>query len=291
MHFALQEMVDGLAAGSVYALIAVGYNMVYGMLGFINFAHGDVYMFTTFVTLSLITSGVPFAAALLIGLCAAGALGYSIERVAYRPLRTSNRIVPTVSAVGMALVLENTAQLIWGPTTRPFPNPLPQGLFHVGGLIVADMEPIIVGTAAVIGLLLYLLVRLTPWGRMVRAIRDDLPTAALMGIRVNAIVSSVYVIGAMLGLISGVLFACYYNSVYVAMGFTGTLNAFTAAVIGGIGSIGGGFAGGLLLGVIQALGVGYIGSGYQNTVTFAVLIALLLVRPNGLFGRARINRA
>jgi len=188
-------------------------------------------------------------------------------------------------------VLENTAQLIWGPTTRPFPNPLPQGLFHVGGLIVADMEPIIVGTAAVIGLLLYLLVRLTPWGRMVRAIRDDLPTAALMGIRVNAIVSSVYVIGAMLGLISGVLFACYYNSVYVAMGFTGTLNAFTAAVIGGIGSIGGGFAGGLLLGVIQALGVGYIGSGYQNTVTFAVLIALLLVRPNGLFGRARINRA
>jgi branched-chain amino acid transport system permease protein len=287
----LQQIVNGLAAGAVYALIAVGYNMVYGVLGFINFAHGDTYMFSTFIVLSMIDIHVPFWGAVAIGLVAAAVLGMSVERIAYRPLRTANRIAPTVSAVGVALVLENAAQVIWGPATRPFPSPLPHGLFHVLGVVITAMQIIILVTAAVIATALWVAVDHTSWGRKLRAIRDDLPTAELIGVSVNRLVSSVYAIGAMLGVISGVLFAAYYNSVYVTMGLTGTLNAFTAAVIGGIGSIAGSFTGGLSLGLLQALGAGYISSGYQNTITFVVLIAVLTLRPNGMFGKLTAVRA
>lgn len=287
----VQQIINGLAAGAVYSLIAVGYNLVYGLLGFINFAHGDVYMFSTFAVLAMVLGGVPFWVAVFGGLCVAAGLGIAIERIAYRPLRRANRMAPTVSAVGVALVLENAAQLIWGPETRAFPTPLPQGLIRTHGVVLTYMQIIIFGTAAFLALALSLAVYFSAWGRKLRAIRDDLPTAELMGIRVNRIVSSVYALGSMLGLISGVLFAAYYNSVYVTMGFTGTLNAFTAAVIGGIGSISGSFIGGMLLGLVQALGTGYIASGYANTVTFVVLIALLLFRPNGLLGKAVINRA
>ena len=286
-----QQVINGAAAGSVYALLAVGYNMVYGLLGFINFAHGDLYMFSTFIVLAMIALHVPFWGAVAVGMVAACFLGMSVERIAYRPLRTANRIAPTVSAVGVALVLENAAQVIWGPATRPFPTPLPQGLFRVDGVVITAMQIIILLTAAAIALALKVSVYHTSWGRKLRAIRDDLPTAELIGISVNQLVSSVYAVGAALGLISGVLFAAYYNSVYVTMGLTGTLNAFTAAVLGGIGSIGGSFAGGLALGLLQSLGAGYISSGYQNTITFLVLIVVLLLRPNGMFGKLTAARA
>jgi branched-chain amino acid transport system permease protein len=287
----LQQIVNGLAAGSVYALIAVGYNMVYGVLGFINFAHGDIYMFSTFIVLAMINLHVPFWGAVAIGLAAAAGLGLSVERIAYRPLRNANRIAPTVSAVGVALVLENAAQVIWGPATRPFPTPLPQNLFRIHGVVITAMQIIILVTAAAIATGLWAAVNHTSWGRKLRAIRDDLPTAELIGISVNRLVSSVYAVGAVLGAVSGVLFAAYYNSVYVTMGLTGTLNAFTAAVIGGIGSIAGSFTGGLALGLLQSLGTGYISSGYQNTITFVVLIAVLTLRPAGMFGKLTVVRA
>jgi branched-chain amino acid transport system permease protein len=287
----MQQLINGLAAGSVYALIAVGYNLVFGLLGLINFAHGDVFMIGTYAVLSLLLIGAPFPLAVLFGLAIGALLGLLIERIAYRPLRNADRLAPTISAVGVALVLENIALRIWGPSTRPFPSPVPNAVINIGGVVVTELQIIILGTALTISMVLYGLVQFTSWGRMVRAIRDDLPTAELMGIPVNTIIPSVYALGSVLGVVAGILFASYYNSVYVTMGFTGTLNAFTAAVIGGIGSTKGSFAGGLLLGVTQALGAGYIASGYENSITFVVLIILLVLRPNGLFGRALLNRS
>jgi branched-chain amino acid transport system permease protein len=286
-----QQLVNGLALGAIYALIAVGYNLVYGLLELINFAHGDVYMMGTFTVLGLMTSGVPFWLAVIGGMVIGALLGMAVERFAYRPLRSSNRIVPTVSAVGASLVLANVAQLIWGPDTRRFDTPLPHGSFEVLGVRLTAMHFVVLGTAAFLALVLYVLVERTPWGRQVRAIRDDLPTAQLMGIPVNRIVSSVYAIGSVLGVLAGVLFAAYYNTVYIGMGFVGTINAFTAAVIGGIGSIKGSFVGGLLLGSVQTLAIGYISSGYTNAITFVILILLLVLRPHGISGKAEVSRA
>jgi branched-chain amino acid transport system permease protein len=286
-----QQVVNGLAAGSIIALIAVGYNLVYGLLEFMNFAHGHVYMVGTFVVLSLLLAGLPFAVAVLGGAAAGAVLGLLVERLAYRPLRGSQRIVPTVSAVGAALVLENAALRIWGPDTRRFDTPLPATTYELGGVRVTALHLVVLATAALLAVLLFVLVRRTPWGRAVRAIRDDAETARLMGIPVDRIVASVYVLGSVLGVVAGVLFAAYYGSVYVGMGFAGTMNAFTAAVIGGIGSISGSFVGGLLLGLLQTFATGYVSSGYTNAVTFLVLIALLVLRPYGLFGRAQVSRA
>lgn len=286
-----QQVINGLAVGAVYALIAVGYNLVYGLLEFMNFAHGHVYMFGTFTVVSLVAGGVPFPLAVLGGLATGVLLGLAVERFAYRPLRSAHRIVPTVSAVGAALVIENAALRIWGPETRRFDAPLPDRTFEVAGVRITAMHLILLATAAVLAFVLFLLVQKTSWGRSVRAIRDDSETARLMGIQVDRIVASVYAFGSVLGVIAGVLFASYYSSVYVRMGFIGTLNAFTAAVIGGIGSISGSFVGGLVLGLLQTFATGYISSGYTNAITFTILIVLLMVRPYGLFGKASVSRA
>ena len=287
----MQQIVNGLAAGAIYALIAVGYNLVFGLLELINFSHGHVYMVGTFVVLSLMDTGIPFPVAILGGLVIGAGLGMAVERFAYRPLRGANRIIPTVSAVAATLVLENAANIIWGPAARRFDTPLPKGSIEVLGVTLTTMHGIVFGTAAVLAFGLWLLVEKTPWGRSVRAIRDDLPTAQLMGIAVNRIVSSVYALGSFLGVLAGVLFAAYYSTVYVGMGFTGTLNAFTAAVIGGIGSIKGSFIGGLTLGVVQALAAGFLSSGYMNAITFVILILFLIARPRGVVGRAEVSRA
>ncbi len=280
----LQQLTNGLAAGSIYALIAVGYSLVYGVLELINFAHGDIYMFATFVTVALLLTSVPWPVALIGGLITAAVLGMLVERFAYRPLRDANRIAPTVTAVGAALILENAAQLIWGPETRPFPVPFATGLVHIGDAIFSQLQFIVLATATVMAGALYAVVQHTDWGRSMRAIRDDTATAELIGIRVNRTIALVYAVGSAMGLIGGLLFAAYYNTIYIGMGFTGTMNAFAAAVLGGIGSLKGAFVGGLLLGVTQALAVGYVASGYQNTVAFLTLILVLLVRPTGLYG-------
>lgn len=291
LTYLIQQIVNGLAVGSIYALIAVGYNLVYGVLGLINFAHGDVYMMGTFVVFALLGHGWPFALAVPAGLVTGAILGLLVERFAYRPLRHVNRIAPTVSAVGAALVLDNIALVVWGPDTRRFDTPLPQGAFHLSGVTIRAMHLIVLGVAAALAVLLYLLVTRTQWGRMVRAIRDDLPTAELMGLPVNKLVASVYAWGSVLGVAAGVLYGAYFHNIFVSMGFQGTLFAFTAAVIGGIGNISGSFIGGLMLGLIQSIGVGYLSSGYMNTITFAALIVILVVRPRGLLGKAEVVRA
>lgn len=291
MSLFYQEFMNGLASGAIYALIAVGYSLVYGILELINFAHGDVYMFTTYIVLAALLAGLPFPIAVAIGLLAGAVIAAVVERIAYRPLRKANRIAPTVSAVGVALVLENTAQVIWGPEARPFPSPLPTQPISVLGATISVLDIIILAVAAVLALALYLLVHRSRWGSYMRAIRDDLSTAQLMGIPVNRVIVTVYMLGAVFGAIAGILYASDYDVVTVAMGLNGTLYAFTAAVIGGIGSIRGAFAGGLILGLVQSVGVGFFGSGYLNTVTFTVLILFLVFRPAGIAGATSVRRA
>lgn len=291
MDYLLQQLVNGLVIGSIYALIAVGYNLVYGVLGLINFAHGDTYMVGAYVVFAGIGFGLPFALAVLCGLAVGAILGLLIERFAYRPLRNADRIAPTVSAVGAALVLSNVVLLVWGPSTKRFDTPLPNKPFTFLGINLNVMQFVVFGVTAVLAGALYLFVTKSQWGRMVRAIRDDLPTSELIGLPVNRLVSSVYAWGAVLGVLGGVLYASYYHFVFPSMGFQGTLFAFTAAVIGGIGNVPGSFLGGLLLGVIQAIGVGYLSSGYTNAITFTTLIVFLVIRPYGLLGKAAVSRA
>lgn len=286
----VQQIVNGLATGSIYALIAVGYSMVYGVLELINFAHGDVFMLATFVTLSLILAGMPWPLAILLGVLTGAVLAMVVERVAYRPLRNADRIAPTITAVGAALIMQNAAILIWGPQTRPFPLPFGEGLFEVGGVLISVLQLVIIALAGLLAVALVALVRWTPWGRAMRAIRDDPITAELIGIPVNRIVAAVYAVGGGLGVVGGILFAAYYNAVYIGMGFAGTMYAFVAAVLGGIGSLKGAFVGGLLLGVMQALAVGYIASGFENTVAFLVMIGILWFRPRGLFALPTASR-
>jgi len=285
-----QQLLNGLAAGSIYALLAVGYSLVYGLLELINFAHGHVYMVGTFVVLSSMLAGFPFAFALVIGMGFGALLGVLIERVAYRPFRGANRIIPTVSAVAVTLILENVAAQVWGPATRRFDTPLPTSAIEILGLRISWIQVIVLAVTAVIAVMLYLMVQYTSWGRNVRAIRDDMQSAELVGVPVNRIVTSVYALGGALGVLAGVLFAAYYDSVYVSMGFYGTLYAFTAAVIGGIGDLRGAFIGGVLLGIVQALTAGYISSGYMDAVTFGLLIVFLVFRPLGLSNSGQVSR-
>jgi branched-chain amino acid transport system permease protein len=291
VDYLLQQLANGLVIGSIYALIAVGYNLVYGVLGLINFAHGDTYMVGTYVVFAGIGIGMPFFVAVLCGLAVGGILGLLIERFAYRPLRRADRIAPTVSAVGAALVLSNGVLLVWGPATHRFDSPLPDRPFTALGLHLNTMQFVVFAVTAILAAALYAFVTKSQWGRNVRAIRDDLPTAELIGLPVNRLVSSVYAWGAVLGVGGGVLYASYYHLVFQAMGFQGTLFAFTAAVIGGIGNVPGSFLGGLLLGVVQAIGVGYLSSGYMNAITFMTLILFLVIRPYGLLGKADVSRA
>jgi branched-chain amino acid transport system permease protein len=289
VDFFFTQLFNGLTAGVVYAMLAVGYSLVYGILQQINFAHGYIYMFGAFTTMSMLTGGAPLYIAILGGIVSGVVIALLLERFAYRPVR-GNRMAPTVTAVAAGLIIQNAAQLLWGPTVRPLPFPLQSTIVHIGSFAFSPLQGIILIVGLVMAGILWVVTSKTNVGRAMRAVRDDLPTAELMGIPVNVIVVSVYVLGAIFGVIGGILYGAYYGSISITMGFAGTLNAFTATVIGGIGSIWGPFLGGLLLGTIQSLVTGYVSSALLNTVTFVALIFFLLVRPNGLAGLRSVNR-
>jgi len=289
MQFFTTQLLNGLTSGVVYAMLAVGYCLVYGILQQINFAHGYVYMFGTFVTASLISNGVPLGIAIVGGLATGAVIAVVVERFAYRPVR-GNRLAPTVSAVGVGLIIENVARLIWSSKIRPMPFPLQSDIIRFGHVILSPLQFFIAGVGAAMAGLLWIVSTKTDLGRAMRAVNDDLPTAELMGIPVDRVVVTVYVLGALFGVVGGILYGAYYNTLSVTMGFSGTLNAFTATVIGGIGSVWGAFAGGLLLGVVQAMVTGYVSSALLNTVTFALLVAFLLLRPTGIAGVHVANR-
>jgi branched-chain amino acid transport system permease protein len=280
-----QQLLNGLALGGVYALITMGYSMVYSILRLMNFAHGDVYMVgSMLIGVLLLDKGVPVLPAVALGILTGAVLAVIVERVAYRPLRFEDRSISMITAVGAALVLRNVAEYLWEARTHPFPPLLGTGMINIAGLRITTGH---VGVLAITLLVLgafNLFLRYTKTGKAILFVAQDVSTSSLMGIPVDRTILVVYALGGALGVIGGVLFGSIYSSVYPWMGFTGTMKAFTAAVIGGIGNLTGAVVGGFLLGVIEALASGYISSAYRDAISFALLIIVLLFKPSGLFG-------
>jgi branched-chain amino acid transport system permease protein len=303
----IQQTINGLVMGSVYALVALGYTMVYGIIKLINFAHGEVLMVGALVswtaTQVLAGSGLPGPILLLIALIAAilvcCALNFTIEKIAYRPLRTAPRLAPLITAMGVSLLLQTLAMVIWKPDIKPFPTLLPNEPFFWGEAVINLTQILIVAVTAVTLFGLIYLVHCTKLGRAMRATSESPTVATLMGVRPDAVISATFVIGAALAALGGVMYAANYGSVQHTMGFLPGLKAFTAAVFGGIGNLSGAVLGGVLLGLIEALGSGYIGiwtndvlgSQYQDIFAFLVLIVVLMVRPQGLLGERVSDRA
>lgn len=309
MDIFLQQIVNGVTLGSIYALVALGYTMVYGIIGLINFAHGDVVMVGALTAFSVITgllavgTGLPVGAVMAIGLVAAvlvcTTLAFGIERAAYRPLRRAARLAPLITAIGMSIVLQNTAMMIWGRNYLRFPELWESRRFVVAGATVTGIQIVIVLVAVGVMAFLLLMVHRTKLGTAMRATAQNPEVAGLMGININTAISIAFVVGAALAAVAGLMVMSYYQVAHYHMGFILGLKAFTAAVLGGIGNLGGAMLGGLLLGIVEALGAGYIGdltfgflgSHYQDVFAFFVLILVLIFRPSGLLGERVGDRA
>jgi len=278
------QLLNGLVLGSIYALIALGYTMVWNILEFINFAHGEVYMIGAFVGLTTVMAGAPLIVGFVAGAAAAALLGVLIERLAYRPLRGTPKINLLISAIGVSIILQNLAQVIWGARPKVFPSPLLDASFQIAGININYQQIFIIGTALLLMVGLQLWIKHSMMGKALRGSAQDMEAAQLMGIPTNRIVSLTFAVGSALGAIAGILIGPLYL-VYPTMGALAGLKAFTAAVLGGIGNIAGAMVGGLLLGTIESLAAAYVSSGYRDAIAFGVLILVLLFRPWGLLGR------
>ncbi len=279
----LQQLLNGLTTGSVYALIALGYTMIYGILGLINFAQGEIYMCGAFVAVLLLATGqVNFVLAFVAGMGAAALLGVVLERLAFRPLRGSHPLVPLISAIGASIFLQSLALLLFGPNDRPFPIQFTFSTMNIAGVAVSTLQVAILAAALAFMGLLVAFVRYTRYGKAIVASALDRDTARLMGINVDRMVALTFLIGSALSGAAGVMMAIYYNATYPRMGLLPGLKAFSAAILGGVGNIPGAILGGLLLGVAESLGAAYISSGYKDAIAFAILIVVLLIRPQGI---------
>ena len=309
MDIFLQQLINGIVLGAIYALVALGYTMVYGILGLINFAHGEVVMIGAMVALTVIQLllgagvGLPAPLVVALGLAAAiavcMALGFTIERVAYRPLRNAPRLAALITAIGVSILLQNAAMIIWGRNYHAFPPLVTPTPHAVAGAIITDQQVFIVVLACAIMAGLLYLVHRTRLGRAMRATSQNPDVAGLMGVNINTVISITFVIGSALAAVAGMMIGAYYGIAHYFMGFMLGLKAFTAAVLGGIGNLAGAMLGGLLLGVIESLGAGYIGpltggflgSHYQDVFAFLVLILVLVFRPSGLLGERVAERS
>lgn len=283
-----QQLVNGLALGSVYALIAVGFSLVFSILEIINFSHGSLVMMGVFVSLAfgLAIPSVGFGGVALLTMLVVAALGVLVDRVAVFPLRRKNaeRSLALVSTLGAAILLEAVAQLIWGAEVRDYPLSLPRGVVILGSARITYTEIVIVVLSAVLMIGLQLFVRYTRTGRAIRATAQNPTAAALMGININRMIALVFAIGSALAAVAGMLMGVYYNFAHPSMGFAPGMKGFVAAVLGGMGSVLGAGLGGLLLGMAEVLGGGYVSFEYQDAIAFAVLIVIFLVRPQGILG-------
>jgi branched-chain amino acid transport system permease protein len=288
-----QQLLNGLAWGGIYALIALGYTMVYGVLKLINFAHGEVYMvgaMTGYYAARYLgyarepsLAGLGVVLAVSMAVCAL--LGAVIERVAYRPLRGAQRLAPLITAIGVSLLLQNTGQLVFGADPKFFPELLAsREVLRVGAIAISNIQLTVMGTAFLLMLGLELVVMRTRFGCAMRAVAFDTPAAALMGVNVNRVIAGTFMLGSALAAAAGILVGLSNPKIDPLMGLLPGLKAFVAAVLGGIGSIPGAMAGGLLLGVVETLVSAYLSSTYRDAIAFVILIAILLYRPEGLFG-------
>ena len=307
MDIFLQQIINGLVLGSIYALVALGYTMVYGILGLINFAHGDIVMVGALVALTVVQmlsgSGLPPAAVILIAMGAATlvcvAIGVTVERVAYRPLRRAPRLAPLITAIGVSILIQYSAALVWGKQYISMPELIAPTSLTLGGAQFTDLQVYIflLAVAIMAGLLWF--IKSSRIGRAMRATEQNPDIAGLMGVDTNRIIAFTFVLGSAIGAIAGVMVVLYYGLGHYFMGFMLGLKAFTAAVLGGIGNVAGAMLGGLLLGVIESLVSGYIGdltggllgSNYRDIFAFLVLILVLVLRPSGLMGQQTSERA
>jgi branched-chain amino acid transport system permease protein len=293
MQYFVQQLINGLTLGSIYGLIAIGYTMVYGIIGMINFAHGDIFMvgaFAALIVFLILTSlfySVPVVIALLVMMIVAMLLtslyNWTIEKVAYRPLRGSFRLAPLITAIGMSIALSNFVQVTQGPRNKPIP-PMVSQVYNIDGVSVSLKQIIIVIVTALLLALFWYLVNKTSLGRAQRACEQDRKMAALLGIDVDRTISITFIMGAALAAVAGTLFLMYYGVVAFSDGFTPGVKAFTAAVLGGIGNLKGAVAGGLIIGIIQQLSDNRIETKWTPAIVFAYLILILVFRPQGLFG-------
>ena len=309
MDIFVQQVINGLVLGSMYALIALGYTMVYGIINLINFAHGEVMMvgaLTSWTVIGLLRPAHPdwpgyliLLIALLIACVVAAVLNFVIEKIAYRPLRNSPKLAPLITAIGMSILLQTLAMIIWKPNFKSYPTLLPSDPFHVSGAVITPTQVMILCFTAISLALLTWLVNYTKLGRAMRATAENPRVAGLMGVKPDLVISATFVIGAVLAAIAGVMYASNYGTAQHAMGFLPGLKAFTAAVFGGIGNLAGAVVGAILLGLIESIGAGYIGdwtggvlgSHYSDIFAFVVLIIVLTLRPSGLLGERVADRA
>jgi branched-chain amino acid transport system permease protein len=309
MDIFLQQVVNGLVLGSIYALVALGYTMVYGILSLINFAHGDVLMvgaLTAWSTVSLILTLFPGAphwlvlvAGTMVAIPVCILVNVTIERIAYRPLRNAPRLAPLITAIGVSLILQTVAMVLFGRNYKVFPQLMPEDPLNFLGASITPTQVLILIVAAIMMIGLVLLVERTKLGRAMRATAENPRIASLMGVDANSVIVATFAIGAALAAVAGVLMASNYSIAHFYMGFIPGLKAFTAAVLGGIGNLYGAMVGGLLLGIIESLGAGYISdltggfirSNYQDIFAFVVLIIVLTLRPSGIMGERVADRA
>ena len=307
MDIFIQQLINGLTLGSVYAVVALGYTMVYGIIQLINFAHGELVMIGAMVAFTLIGVLVPTGLhPLLIVLIATGCavpvcmlVAYAMERLAYRPLRRAPRLAPLITAIGGSIILQHVALLVWTRNNLAFPQIIKTESYHIGGATITNVQIAIMGMSVAMMAGLALLVYRTRLGTAMRATAQNAQVAGLMGIDINRMIAATFVIGAALAAVAGVMVGSYYGIAHYQMGALLGMKAFAAAVLGGIGNLPGAMLGGLMLGVVEALGAGYIGdltgdvfgSNYQDVFAFLVLIAVLVFRPSGLLGERVGDRA
>ncbi len=281
----LKQIINGLAAGSIYAMVALGYTMIYGVLGIINFAQGEIYMAGAFTAVLLLSkTSIGFVPAFLLALVASAGVGLSMERLAFRPLRGSNPLIPLIAAIGVSIFLQDLARLIFGPDKRDFPIAFKLEPFKLMGADIPAMEIYILITAGILMAALTVFINKTKYGKAIVASASDSEAARLMGINVNNMIVLTFIIGSVLSGAAGVMVSMLYFT-YPTMGVLPGLKAFCAAILGGVGNIPGAIIGGLLLGIAENLGAAYISSGLKDVFAFAILIIVLIFRPSGIMGK------
>ena len=297
----LQQLINGLTIGMIYALIALGYTMVYGIVQLINFAHGEIFMVGAYLAyvasawLAGIFAGPHGTIALLLltflfAMAGTALLGAGIERFAYRPLREAPRLAPLITAIGVSFLLQNAVMLMFGPADKSVPYLIPIKKFSFGSVTLTNLQVLIAAASLFLMLALHLFVTYTRTGRAMRALADDRQAASLMGIDVDYMIMVAFVLGSALAGAGGVMFGMYYNTINFHDGYMAGLKAFTAAVLGGIGNIPGAMVGGVLIGVLEGLGAGYLSSEWKNVFAFFILILILLFRPSGILGARVVKK-
>ena len=285
MQQILQQLINGVSLGSIYALIALGYTMIYGIIKLINFAHGDIYMVGAYLGFYAITLGIPVVPAILISMAVTSLLGIAVERFAYRPLRHAPRISVLITAIGVSFLLEYVMMALVSPTPRTFPATISDVSWTFEGLVISGQQLLIMGVTFILMIILTYIVRATKIGKAMRAASYDTEAAQLMGINADRIISITFAIGSALAAVAGVLIGIYYNSIDPLMGLMPGIKAFVAAVFGGIGILPGAVVGGIVLGIVEAFISGFGFSMFRDAAAFAILILVLLLRPAGIFGK------